>query len=438
MASVSAPDTVRPAKPPSALRRWLREVGRGLGYQLANFPLALIGFTLTIILFSLGFATTLIWIGFPLLIAGAYTARGFAGVERALLRGLLRREAPTPLYRQLDRRSTRFRRALTPLADPQTWMDALWTLIHFLLMMITLPVALLWALGAAITVLGPVSIMLTRRVIPPTDYHSLGLLLGYKGTAAFITDIAVPGLIGLFFLLTIAPMMRLLSLVHSAVSYGLLCSRHDEQQRLAQTQRSRDAGRAAEAESLRRLERDLHDGPQQGLVRATMDLARAERLAAIDPERSLSIVRDTRARLSETLAELRRLSRGIAPPILIDRGLLAALTELTARSSIPTTVTCPHDRLPAHIETGIYYVASEALANANKHSQARTVTVCVQIDSERAQVRIEDDGVGGAAFSKGHGLVGLTERVAALEGTLRLESPRGGPTALEAVIPIGS
>src|SRR5690606_27312491 len=205
-----------------------------------------------------------------------------------------------------------------------------------------------------------------------------------------------------------------LTALHQGVARGLLSSRFEEQERLARTEESRAAGRSAESTALRRLERDLHDGPQQRLVRASMDLARAESLAQKDPERAQDVLREAREQLGETLDELRRLSRGIAPPVLVDRGLPAALTELAAISPLPVTVEAPALDLPEHVEIGIYYVVSEALTNAAKHSGAESATVEVTRIGEDVRVRIEDDGRGGAAMRTGGGLAGLAGRVASL------------------------
>ena len=119
---------------------------------------------------------------------------------------------------------------------------------------------------------------------------------------------------GLFFLLTVGLLVRGLSAAHRGLAHGLLSSRYETQQRLLRTQESRAAGRTAESTALRRLERDLHDGPQQRLVRATMDLARAESLAAENPEKAGEVMRQTREQLGLTLDDLRRLSRGTPEP----------------------------------------------------------------------------------------------------------------------------
>jgi len=217
-----------------------------------------------------------------------------------------------------------------------------------------------------------------------------------------------------------------------------LVETHEEQQRLARAEESRAAGRSAESAALRRLERDLHDGPQQRLVRTSMDLARIESLTEKDPERAQAVLREAREQLGLTLDELRRLSRGIAPPILVDRGLPAALAELAAISPLPTTVEAPELDLPEHVEIGVYYVVSEALTNAAKHSGAGSVVVEVARIGEDVRVRIEDDGRGGAEMRTGGGLAGLTGRVASLEGRLSVHSPEGDGTRVEAVIPCAS
>src|SRR5690606_7954797 len=123
--------------------------------------------------------------------------------------------------------------------------------------------------------------------------------------------------------------------------------------------------------SLRRLERDIHDGPQQRLVRLQMDIAAAERQLEQDPDQARLLLATAKEQSREALEELRALSRGFAPPILLDRGLVAALESLAARNVVPTTVVdaLPADaELPQEIERNAYFIATEALANATKHA----------------------------------------------------------------------
>jgi len=171
---------------------------------------------------------------------------------------------------------------------------------------------------------------------------------------------------------------------------------------------SRDAGRLADTR--RRLERDIHDGPQQRLVRLRMDLARAHRQAEKDPAAASAIIQGAMEQTQQTLDELRQLSRGIAPPVLIDRGLAAAITEAATRSSVPVTVSTELPDLPDHVSQAAYFVVSEALANLNKHSGATVAGVEARVVDGSLQVRISDNGIGGASTAKGHGLAGLGGR----------------------------
>ena len=140
--------------------------------------------------------------------------------------------------------------------------------------------------------------------------------------------------------------------MHSSIASVLLCSRAELQHEVARVEGGRDAARMAEAESLRRLECDIHDGPQQRLVRLTMDLGRAKRQLDQDPERASETIDEALSQARETVAELRSLSRGIAPPLLVDRGLPAALDEMLAQSVVPVSsrIDVPSS-LPPHVET---------------------------------------------------------------------------------------
>jgi hypothetical protein len=194
----------------------------------------------------------------------------------------------------------------------------------------------------------------------------------------------------------------------------------------------------ADAAALRRLERDIHDGPQQRLVRLAMDLGRAQHHLASRPEAAQAALADAIAQTQETLDELRALSRGIAPPILADRGLPAALAALAARSTIPAEFDAgpPGQQLDRRLdpaaETAAYFVIAEALANAAKHSHARRCVIGLRHGHRTLRVWLTDDGLGGAALVKGHGLRGLDHRLNAVGGRLTVTSPAGGPTTIAA------
>jgi signal transduction histidine kinase len=186
---------------------------------------------------------------------------------------------------------------------------------------------------------------------------------------------------------------------------------------------------------LRRIERDLHDGAQARLVALGMSLGMAEQKLADDPEGARRLLEEARAGAEEALTELRDLVRGIHPPVLADRGLEAALAALVGRSPFPVALEVElAERPPATVETAAYFVAAEALANASKHATAECVSVWIGRRHGALVVRVEDDGRGDADASGG-GLNGIRRRVEALDGTLSVSSPTGGPTIVEAVMP---
>jgi signal transduction histidine kinase len=191
---------------------------------------------------------------------------------------------------------------------------------------------------------------------------------------------------------------------------------------------------------LQRVERDLHDGAQARLVALAMDLGLAEqKLAHADPQTALEHVSAARGQAREAMAELRDLVRGIAPSILNDRGLDAALTALVSGRNPPVVlrVELP-PRAVGPTETAAYFVVAEALTNARKHAQASRISVHVWSRDGQLIAEITDDGVGGADPSHGSGLAGLRKRVAALDGVLIVSSPVGGPTTVRAEIPCAS
>jgi signal transduction histidine kinase len=186
----------------------------------------------------------------------------------------------------------------------------------------------------------------------------------------------------------------------------------------------------------RRLERDLHDGAQSRLVALAL-LLRAARSRAGDGDPALAELLDrSQEELQTSLAELRELARGIHPAVLTDRGLEPALAALTSRAPLPVTLDVAGDRLPGPVESAAYFVVSEALTNVAKYARASHATVAVRRLNGSVTVEVTDDGVGGADATGGSGLRGLADRIAALDGTLRLESPAGHGTRLHAEIPV--
>jgi signal transduction histidine kinase len=202
--------------------------------------------------------------------------------------------------------------------------------------------------------------------------------------------------------------------------------------RLAEVEASRARIVTAGYEERRRLERDLHDGAQQRLVSIGLALRHLQHRLP-DPAPLDAVV----VEVSRAIEELRELARGVRPAGL-DDGLGHALRELAARSPLKTRVEVTGERFEDRIETAAYFVASEALANAAKHARAATVAVAAGRRNGSLVVRIRDDGVGGAAPSEGSGLAGITDRVAALGGSVSVTSPPGGGTEVVAELPCGS
>jgi signal transduction histidine kinase len=191
---------------------------------------------------------------------------------------------------------------------------------------------------------------------------------------------------------------------------------------------------AAQAER-QRLERDLHDGAQQRLVALSLELGLLEQRFAGDPDAKAALDQ-TRREVTESLRELRELARGIHPAVVTGHGLAIALKTLAARAQVPVRLTVALDgRLPERQEVAVYYVVAESLTNVAKHARASSAAVEVRHADGRLVVEVVDDGVGGADTRGGSGLRGLADRVEALGGRLRVWSPAGGGTRVEAEIP---
>jgi signal transduction histidine kinase len=208
--------------------------------------------------------------------------------------------------------------------------------------------------------------------------------------------------------------------------------------RLVELQASRARLVEATDSERRRIERNLHDGTQQRLVSIAMSLGLLESKLPKEEAAARPLVRETREALALALEELRELTHGINPPLLAERGLPAALEELCHRAALPVRLELALDqRLPDQVETAAYFVASEALANAAKHSHGSEVRVTAACDAGVLAIEVADDGIGGATTSGGSGLRGLADRVEALGGRFTVASPPGRGTELRAEIPCG-
>jgi signal transduction histidine kinase len=207
------------------------------------------------------------------------------------------------------------------------------------------------------------------------------------------------------------------------------------QRRVSELAASRAGVMAAVDTERRRIERDLHDGVQQRLVALGMLLGRARRSRDLDAVHAL--VRQAHEAAQHSLDDLREVAWRVYPSTLEHAGLDEVLAMVAQRSSVPVRIRCDLPvRPPRQVETVLYFVVCEAITNAAKHAGANLITVDIERRGETIVGTMHDDGNGGADPTGG-GLTGLAERVHALDGTLRVDSPPGGPTTLVAELPCG-
>jgi signal transduction histidine kinase len=249
-------------------------------------------------------------------------------------------------------------------------------------------------------------------------------------------------------LLLAAPgLARLVTRADEALAWALLGPSSSEELalRLESLTRSRaDIVTATDAER-RRIERDLHDGAQQRLVSLAMNLGMARARFTSAPEPVRQAIADAHDEAVLALSEMREFIRGLYPAVLNDRGLDAALSGLAARAPLPVQlrVNAPRPASPS-IEAVAYFIVSEALTNVAKHAQATQAEVTVTRDGDMLRISVHDDGSGGAVPAErdgagaGTGLRGLAQRAAAVDGTLTIDSPPGGPTVITAELPCES
>ncbi|MEX0172214.1 sensor histidine kinase [Streptomyces sp. LMG1-1-1.1] len=331
---------------------------------------------------------------------------------------------------------------------PGAWLDAVHAVVVPPVVLVTAVVtALWWFVGLAC-----VTCVLRYEDAPRGSLRPLSLNVGDAashvtvslGLSSPAVRVAFGTVAGLVLLCTLPLVTRACATAQARLGQALLSDASALHRRIGGLERERDTARAqtvaavaAEATALRRLERDIHDGPQQRLVRLAMELGRAQRFLDTRPETTRAALADAIVQAQEALDELRALSRGIAPPILADRGLPEALTALAARSTVPAVLDAvPLDRRPdAGVETAAYFVIAESLTNVAKHSHAHRCAIGLRHGEGTLRVWVTDDGVGGAALGKGHGLRGLDDRLRAVGGRLRVESPVGGPTTITAEMP---
>ncbi|MGW2295340.1 sensor domain-containing protein [Streptomyces violaceorubidus] len=388
-----------------------------------------------------GLGTAFLALGVLLLVAlAAVTAPVGAGLLLApaalrALHALARRERERLSRRDIeivppDPPPARLRPALT---DPTTRRELSWLVRHATLGLLLGLLGLLLPLCAV----RDTSFPLWWRLVPEgATTTSVGV-----GTAHTWLDALAAALLGVGWTAIILGLGPGMARLQAAPARRLLAAGPDTDLslRVAELTATRAAALDAHATELRRIERSLHDGAQNRLVSVTVLLGAARRMAARDPAGADELLERAQSAAEQALAELRSVARGILPPVLADRGLAGALSGLAADCGVPCSVEADvPERCAASVEATAYFVAADALTNVAKHSGAARASVTVRARGGRLRLLVEDDGRGGADEDGGSGLTGIRRRVAALDGTLRLTSPPGGPTTLEVDLPCGS
>ena len=407
------------------------------GYVLLGLPLALASFVVLLAGTALGIGLMVTVIGLPVLAGTLYAARGLADIERLRLPSVLHQPRVRPHYRAAEPGASAWRRIFVPIADAQSWLDLAHGIFKLIVTVSTFVVTVVWWAGAV----GGTLYWVYDWALPRSpDETDLAELLGLGSST--LSRVGLYTAVGVFFLITLPIVVRGCALLQASFSRAMLTGVAEMRDRIIVLEEQKRAAASAEATALRRLERDIHDGPQQRLVRLAMDLSRARQQLASDPEAAGRTLDEAVAQTRDTLAELRALSRGIAPPILVDRGLPSALAALAGRGLIPIELRVdpelgsPTGRLDPAVENTAYFVVAESLTNVAKHSRATECQVSVQRSGRRLAVSVGDDGQGGAHVAKGHGLAGIADRVRAAGGELVVVSPPGGPTEVRADLPL--
>ncbi|MEV6414437.1 histidine kinase [Kribbella sp. NPDC051718] len=236
---------------------------------------------------------------------------------------------------------------------------------------------------------------------------------------------------------------------HARAVLGLLAPSAQEletarlNQRVEELTRTRAGAVDSHGAELRRIERDLHDGTQAQLVSLAMRIGIAKQTMADDPEKAAKILDDARDGAEQAMTELRGVLRTMYPPILADRGLAGAVSALSARSPIPVELRVGDlGTVPAPVEAAAYFVVAESLTNITKHSAAGHVDILLERRGSELYLAVTDDGIGGARINeesdllgRGSGLRGMVHRVEAIDGQIELQSPIGGPTTVEVILP---
>ncbi len=411
---------------PFRLRTW-----RETAWALLAFPIGLFWFVVLVTLLASGLGLAITIVGLPILALTLVLAPWGARAERWLARTLLQAPIDEPPAAPAAGGEA-WRRVLHLLVDGRRWRSVLYLLLLFPLGLVEFLAAVIpWSIALFL-----LSAPFWWWAVPDAEFLWDGNELDTPWEWALVFVIGVPAAL-------LAPwLVRGCVWAHLALMRGLVGPTRSELERAAQQAGTeRDQAVATASRDRRAIERDLHDGAQARLVALAVDLDRARHRLEDggSEEEALALVRSAQEQAQTALSEIRDLARGVHPAILTNRGLDAALSALAARSAVPVALTADlPERASADVEAAAYFVASEALANANRHADATQIRVGARVDRDRLVLEIADDGLGGADEALGTGIAGLRERVGALGGTLDITSVGGAGTTIVARLPCAS
>ena len=397
-------------------------------FMFISFALGTAWFTVLVTLLSTGFGLAITLIGIPILAATLFVWIFGAKLERWRVRWLLGVEIEDP-YRVWPREGRWWEKLRALVTNRYVWQDLLYLF-------------LLFPIGTAEFVIATTLLSTVGATISAPIWYAFGGRADI-GWAAFDSWFGAMFLFftGLLLLIVTPYIFSAVGQGHGWLALKLLGSDREAEleARVDELTFSRSRALDSAVVDLRRIERDLHDGAQQRLVKLSMDLGLAKEVLDTDPEAAKELIEEAHDESKRAMQEIRNLARGIHPAVLTDRGLSAAVSAIAARSTIPVDLNIALDeRLPDRVESGAYFIIAEALTNIARHSQAATASVSIRRFGELLLVDIEDNGVGGADARRGTGLAGIQDRVTALEGRMIVESQTGQGTLIHVELPCGS
>ena len=402
---------------------WWAQTYRNLLYLVLALPLGCAYVAVLAAGFSTGAALAVILVGLAILVATLAALRAMATVERWLARRLLRVAIHPPIEGGID---VGWReRVQIWLRDPVTWKSLVYLLAKLPMGIVAFAFIAGFGLVALVMAFAPVLVAFTPVI-----------LFGWEMSNPAQALLWVPA--GVLLTLVLLHVFNGLAWLYGVTARIMLGPSSVELRERVEGLRDASARILAAADDeRRRIERDLHDGAQQRLVSLSVLLGVVETKLDDDPRSAAPLVARARAEAQEAVKELRELARGIHPALLADRGLRAALEALAERAPFPVEVEgVPEQRLPPALEATAYFIAAEALTNVARYAGAAGAWVSLSEDRGRLRIEVRDDGVGGADPTRGTGLRGLRDRVAALDGRLEVDSPPGHGTAVVAELPL--